>query len=332
MTAFEQISSLPRLNKALLPTPLEYLPNFSVSAGARIYIKRDDLTGHVFGGNKERKLDLIVRDAQIKGSRTLVTVGAPHSNHCRMTAVLGAVCGMNVELIIISESDKLEIQEGNLLLDMMCGAKIHVVKPHQVQDKIDELMQTLDAPYFIAGGGHSVLGLAAYVDAARELKDQCEQQGIVPQHIVVPCGTGTTFAGIVMGCSLLDWKVQVLGYSVARPASRCREAVDEVCRRGEEFLLLPPQSLDYEVNDRFIGSGYGELYPDCVAAMHQIARLDGIIIDPVYNAKTVAGMLSGIKRGDVGGTIVYWNTGGQPAVFIGKYRQSMFSGEMPPEA
>ncbi|OGV52407.1 MAG: hypothetical protein A2017_10850 [Lentisphaerae bacterium GWF2_44_16] len=323
MKIVEKIAAIPHLNKALLPTPLEYLPNLSSSAGTGVYIKRDDLSGHSFGGNKERKLDYIIKDARLQERKTLLTVGAPHSNHCRMTAALGAVYGMKVELIIISAETNLDRDEGNMMLDMLFGANISIVPPQQVQSKIDEMMNSLDAPYFIEGGGHCVLGLIAYIAAAEELKIQCENKGILPEYIVLPCGTGTTLAGIAMGCSLINWDVKVLGISVARSEKRCREEIDSICGRGCDYLQIPQQQMKYEISDRFIGSGYGESYPESVAALKRVAVLEGIILDPIYNAKTMCGLLSGIENGNISGTVIYWNTGGQPALFIDRYSKEL---------
>lgn len=325
MKIFEKIAAIPRLNRVLLPTPLEHLNNLSAACGHVVYMKRDDLSGHCFGGNKERKLDYIIKDAVLQGRRALLTLGAPHSNHCRMTAAMGSAQGMNVELIIISDDAEIDRSEGNMMLDVMFDAKISIVPSPQVQSAIDERMNSVDKPYFIEGGGHCVLGLIAYVAAARELKLQCDAIGLCPEYIVVPCGTGTTLAGIALGCNLLNWDVKVRGMSVARSAVRCGEEVDFICLKGCGYLGIPPRKTEYEVYDRYIGSGYGELYRECADTLVRVAKLESVVLDPVYNAKAMTGMLAEMEAGNISGTVVYWNTGGQPALFIEKYRGHLCS-------
>lgn len=325
MKIFDKIAAIPRLDRVLLPTPLEYLDHLSALCGHTVYMKRDDLSGHCFGGNKERKLDYIIKDAVLNGHRTLLTLGAAHSNHCRMTAAIGSAQGMNVELIIISDNPALDRSEGNMMLDVMFDAKINIVPSLLVQNAIDERMNSIDKPYFIEGGGHCVLGLIAYVAAARELKLQCDGIGLCPEYIVVPCGTGTTLAGIALGCSLMEWDVKVRGISVARSAVRCGEEVDSISLKGCEYLELPPRETEYDIYDQYIGSGYGELYRECTDILFRVAKLESVMLDPVYNAKAMTGMLAEMESGNISGPVVYWNTGGQPALFIEKYRRELCS-------
>jgi len=317
-----KIKNIPKIDSCFLPTPIERLDSVSKIYKNEIFMKRDDLTGHCFGGNKERKLEFIIADALRKKATALVTVGTLQSNHCRMTAAFGNRVGLKTELILIFDGkDNAIPKEGNYLLSKLMSARIHVVTAHEVKDKIEEVLSNLqdngEEPYFIEGGGHNVLGMLGYVHAVKELKSQTEEMGISPDYLVLPTGTGTTQAGLILGGRLFDYDVEVIGISVARGKERCVTEITNIIKQTEDYLDI--DSKDYmqhiKVYDEYIGKGYGILTKESMEALKLMAEREGLMIDPIYNAKAVAGMFDLMSKGNLTGVVIYLNTGGLPALF-----------------
>src|SRR3989344_5654184 len=250
------LASIDRLRLANLPTPLEKMANLSGHVkSAVIYMKRDDQTGHCFGGNKERKLEFILADALKKKASVIVTVGAVQSNHCRATAALSNRMGFKTELILIrSEREKESEKEGNYLLDELMGATIHLVKTDQVQHKIDEVLNCLrqrgERTYFIEGGGHNPLGAISYIYAIKELKAQANGTGETINYLVLPTGTGTTQAGLILGKAMFAWDIKIIGISVSRNKERCISEISAVIRKTEERFKLG--DLDFDLDEEIV--------------------------------------------------------------------------------
>ncbi|MDY6892968.1 MAG: D-cysteine desulfhydrase family protein [Chloroflexota bacterium] len=320
-----RLEEIPRINYCFLPTPLEKLNTVSKMYNCTILIKRDDLTGHCFGGNKERKLEFILADAVKNNATVIVTVGALQSNHCRMTTSIATSLGFKVELILISDGDEELEREGNYFLDVLMGAKIHIVTPNKVQNKIAELMDHLrkngEKPYFIEGGGHNVLGTIGYIYAIEEIKRQTAEIGLTPDCILLPTGTGTTQAGLILGSRLLHYDVEIIGISVARKTERCVTEIATTIRNTGEYLGVDTAHYDsyIRVYDEYIGQAYGIPTGASMETLQLMAHKEGLILDPIYNAKAAAGMFNLISKGELSGNVIYWNTGGLPALFTEKY-------------
>lgn len=317
-----KINEIPRINSCFLPTPLEKLDNLSKIYKNDIFMKRDDLTGHCFGGNKERKLEFIMADAVKKKTTVIVTVGTLQSNHCRMTVSFSNKMGLKTELIAIEkeESEK----NGNYLLCELMNATVHKVKVNEVEGKIKELMINLknqgERPYFIEGGGHSVLGTLGYIHAVKELKKQTKEMKITPDYIVLPTGTGTTQAGLILGRDIFDYDVEIVGISIARKKERCINEITSIVKETEKYLDIKPKNnnLHVKIYDEYIGEGYGIPSEKSVNAVKLLAEKEGTVIDPIYNAKSMAGMLDLISKQEIRGTVIFLNTGGMPNVFSKK--------------
>ncbi|OGV38350.1 MAG: hypothetical protein A2020_08205 [Lentisphaerae bacterium GWF2_45_14] len=317
-----KLEEIPRIKSAFLPTPLEYLPNLSAYfKNCRIWMKRDELTGHCFGGNKERKLEYILADAQAKNADSVVTVGALQSNHCRMTVSMARKLGIKTELILIRENEeKIQPQpEANYFLDIFMGAEIHIVARDAVQSKIDSVMGALRSanrnPYFIESGGHNALGAMGYVNAFLELQKQLSKINEKADHIIFPTGTGTTHAGLAAGALISGFKGKINGISVARKSERCLQETEAVLQQIMSILNSSFSSGDLSVYDEYVGNGYGLLYDECIDSMKLLADTEGTVLDPVYNAKAFHGMADLIKNDRLSGNIIYINTGGLPGIF-----------------
>lgn len=319
------IGNLPRVRLAHLPTPLEEAPRLSEHLGGpRIFIKRDDLTGLAFGGNKARKLELLMADAQQRGCDVVVTAGQLQSNHARMTAAAARVLGMRAVLVLGGPEP--EAYQGNLLLDNILGAELRFVDTTEayvqdavMQDTARDCERLGHRPYVIPRGGSNALGAAAYLAAFGEFAQQCNTMGIRPTAVVHASGSGGTQAGLVSGAVLGGGGVRVIGISVGPSREVCAHRVRGIVAEMNERLGLGfrMHTDDVIVHDEFVGPGYAVLTPACVDAIRLLARTEGVLLDPVYTGKAMAGLVGLIRQGRLGrdDTVVFWHTGGQPALF-----------------
>lgn len=313
---------LPRLQIAHLPTPVEPLSRLSQTLeGPDLFVKRDDQTGLAFGGNKTRKLEFLIAQAQEHGARTLITAGAIQSNHCRQTAAAAARFGYDCLLVLAGE--KPSQPSGNLLLDFLVGAEIVWTTRENRDETLDlTFREAEDAdrePYLIPYGGSNPYGAAAYVFAVKEMFDQ----GYQPDYIVFPSSSGGTQAGLVVGSRLIGFKGRVLGISVDEPASilqpRVANLANQTAKLLEEETTFHPE--DILVNDDYLGEGYGVMGSPEKEAIHLFAMSEGLLLDPVYTGRAAAGMISLIRKGffQAGQSILFWHTGGTPALFARQY-------------
>ena len=323
---------LPELNRfplAQLPTPLEEMPRLRAALqeelGNRsvplLLVKRDDQTGLATGGNKTRKLELLVAEAQAKGADTLVTTGAPQSNHCRQTAAAAARAGMACTLVLGGNAPML--QGGNLLLDRLFGAQIVFAgsadRLQVMQQVADELTASGRRPYVITYGGSNPVGAAAYALAMAELLGQCYAAGTAPDHIVFTSSSGGTQAGMVVGAHALKSAVQIHGISNDLDQAALVSLLLDLGQRTADFLQLDLTLTrqDFIVHDEYRGGGYGVLGAPEREAIGLLARCEGLLADPVYTGRALAGLLDMIRRGHFreDETVVFWHTGGLPAIF-----------------
>jgi D-cysteine desulfhydrase family pyridoxal phosphate-dependent enzyme len=321
---------IPRVRLAQLPTPLEPMDRFSAwLGGPRVLVKRDDLTGLALGGNKARKLEYLCGEAQARGCDVLVTGGGAQSNHARMTAAAANRLGFECHLAVGGKEPS--VYSGNLLLDRVLGATLHFTGAdsyYEVESAIEKVAAQLAAdgrrPFAMPIGGASVTGAAAYVWAADELRAQVGGDGYEQvDWVVVADGSGGTHAGLLAG---LGGRARVLGVDVGT-----RPDLDDVIPRlaGETAARAgrdaPTDDLVLD-HDRF-GDGYGAITDAALEAIERVAALEGVVLDPVYTGKGMAGLIAAAREGRIGAgdTVAFWHTGGAIALFARRYAD-LFSG------
>lgn len=323
-----QLARFPRHSLGHLPTPLE--PMHRLAAHLResgpvpnLWVKRDDCTGLATGGNKTRKLEFLVGDAIAGGADVLVTQGATQSNHARQTAAAAALAGMRCEILLESriERDEEYEQSGNVLLERILGATIAARLPRgsdmqrAMEHRASELTEKGLVPYLIPGGGSNPVGALGYVACALELATA----PVRIDWIVHASGSGGTQAGLVAGLWGSRATIPVLGISVRASATEQRSAVHELAAETLRHLGVTDElPLDtVQVDDRFVGDGYGVPTKPMRDAVELVARTEGILLDPVYSGKAMAGLLALIGEGKFrpDDNVVFVHTGGTSALF-----------------
>jgi D-cysteine desulfhydrase family pyridoxal phosphate-dependent enzyme len=316
--------NLPRIKIAQLPTPIEPLPRLGAELGGlRLLVKRDDQTGLALGGNKTRKLEYLMAEAQANGARSVLSTGAVQSNHCRQTAAAAARLGLSCTLVLAG--DPPDAPSGNLQLDQLLGAKILYATREQRDQRLEQAFEEAwsagQRPYLVPYGGSNPTGAAAYAYALQELL----QQELHPDWIVFASSSGGTQAGLVAGAHLLGYPGRILGISVDEPATVLQTRVAELASETAERLGKPRQfsSAEIMINDDYLGGGYGVLGPEEIEAIQLFARREGLLLDPVYTGRAAAGLIDLARKGffKAGETVLFWHTGGTPALFAEKYRE-----------
>lgn len=315
--------NIPRLNFAHLPTAIEELPRLSETLGGpRLFIKRDDQTGLAFGGNKTRKLEFLVAEARDQGAKTLISGGAMQSNHCRQTAAAAARFGFDCTLVLTGEMpDK---PSANLLLDELFGAKIVAVPDRKDRDRI--LQETFDnsvtegkKPYLVPYGGSSPTGALGYALAM----DEFMKQNVQADWIVFGTSSGGTHAGLVLGQRVFGYKGRVLGISIDESEQWLKSHVSKLASNASEKMgeRIGFTQADILANADYCGAGYGVLTGAEREAVKLFAKYEGLLLDPVYTGRAAAGMIDLIRKGffKKDETVLFWHTGGQPALFADKY-------------
>jgi D-cysteine desulfhydrase family pyridoxal phosphate-dependent enzyme len=317
------IHSLPRFPLATLPTPLDELPRLSQELGARVLMKRDDLTGFALGGNKARKLEFLIADALAENADVVVTGGGVQSNHIRTTAAAARKAGLDaVGIFFASQRGE---RNGNLLLDEILGAQLIYFNANKneteraIETVCDDLRAQGRKPYLIPVGGSTKRGCVAYMLAVEELQAQLRAQNIQPDAIVITTGSCGTHAGILAGVKFFGMNAPVHGITVSRPVEECRARIARLMHETAQFIehALPLDDAEIIVHGEYIGEAYAKITPEARSAIYRVAQLEGIFLDPVYTAKTMAGLFDLIRRGVLkrDSTIVFWHTGGTPGLF-----------------
>lgn len=326
----------PRVSLAALPTPLHELPRLRDALGGagrspRILVKRDDLTGLAGGGNKARKLEFLVADALREAATVLVTTGGAQSNHARMMAAAGRMVGLGSSLVLTAETDAPDVQ-GNLLLDHLFGAEVHLILagddprlatgPDEAE-KVAEVVAALrgrgERPYVIPIGGSNPLGALGYVAGTFELVAQLQAAHERPARLYVAAGSWGTAAGLLLGARLADAPYRVRGVAVSGGDPARSERAAEIANGAAQLVGSPVRlsAGDFEVDQSQIGPGYGLATPACLEAISLVARTEGILLDPVYTGKAMAGLLTDIRAGAIlpSESVVFLHTGGLPGIF-----------------
>lgn len=327
------LARFPRLSLGHFPTPLEALPNLSrYLGGPHIYIKRDDCTGLATGGNKTRKLEFLLADALQQKADVIITQGATQSNHVRQTIAAAAKLGLQAQVLLerrVSDFGDDYQHSGNILLDNLLGGTIvsHLPAGTDMQQAMEHLAQTLreqgKRPYIIPGGGSNPIGALGYVACAQELLYQSSQQQLRIDHVVHATGSTGTQAGLVTGLTASNSGIPVLGISVRATKDQQEQNVHHLAQRTWELLGLKGE-IPREVvvaNGDYVGAGYGLPTESMLEALRLSAQLEGILLDPVYSGKGMAGLIDLIRRGHFSprDNVVFIHTGGSAGLF--GYRQ-----------
>jgi len=322
------LSRLPRVKLAsVLPTPLEELPRFSAAVGGPpIYIKRDDLTGLGYGGNKTRMLEFSLAEALRHDADVIVTGAGVQSNYCRQMAAACARLGLELHLLLrpIREVDHHQVQ-GNHLLQRLFGAKCTILpdadpekQGKAILARMEELKKQGRRPYWPRQADTVDIDALAYAESALEIAQQSRAQGISPSHVYL-AALDTTQSGVVLGLRFVESQIRVKGFSPFEKWPQRFENMARIANQGAARLGLRMEfkAGDFDNDDSQVGERYGIPTPQGLEALRLLARTEGILLDPVYTSKAVAGLIAEVRAGKLGRDrpVVFLHTGGSPAIF-----------------
>ncbi|MBK9034323.1 MAG: D-cysteine desulfhydrase family protein [Myxococcales bacterium] len=308
-------------------TPLEPLPRTSAALGVEVLVKRDDLTGAELTGNKVRKLEFLVAEAEDQGADTLITCGGEQSNHARATALAAARRGLRCRLVLRTDDpDRPPAATGNILLDRLAGATIRWISRPDWARRTELMAAEADAvraeggrPYVIPEGGSNATGSWGYVAAAGELADDLATLPARPTTILYACGSGGTGAGLVLGARLHGLTARIAGVNVCDDRAYFVRTIGRICADMIERWALPATITadDIELVDGHVGLGYARSRPEELATIRDLCRRDGLVLDPVYTGKAFHGIVTELARDPArfGERIVFVHTGGVFGLF-----------------
>lgn len=311
----------PHIAIARTPTPIQDLPVLSAELGVHLRSKRDDLTGAGLSGNKVRKLEYLLAEAEAQGADTIITCGGEQSNHCRATAIAAAERHLKSVLLLRTEDpSRPPAAEANILLDRLVGAEIRWVSREQYKRRAElfvEVANELRAkgrkPYVVPEGGSNPLGSWGYIRAVEELAEQLGKASREPLTLVYAAGSGGTGAGLILGVKLLDLPWRVVGVNVCDDRDYFVRVIGEICEASIERFGLPFAFSRDEIDiiDGYVGLGYAKSRPEELALLRDVAHKEGLILDPVYSGKAMFGLANELRAGrDLGKQIVFFHTGG----------------------
>lgn len=322
------LARFPRVRLAHLPTPLEKLDRLSKELGGpEIWIKRDDCTGLSTGGNKTRKLEFLMAEAQAQCAECVMTQGATQSNHARQTAAFAAKLGMDCHLLLEDRTGYSEVaytQNGNVLLDVLHGASFETREAGldmnaELEKAAEQRRADGQAVYTIPGGGSNPTGALGYVNCALELIAQVNDRSLKIDHIVHATGSAGTQAGLVVGLKAMNTDIPLLGIGVRAPKEKQEESVFNLALSTAEKLGCEGvvKRADVVANTDYVGQGYGLPASDTLEAIRMFAQLESILLDPVYSGKGAAGLIDLIRKGHFAKNekVVFLHTGGSAALF-----------------
>jgi D-cysteine desulfhydrase family pyridoxal phosphate-dependent enzyme len=332
------LSRLPRFPLAHLPTPLQEAARLREALGGpaacpRILIKRDDLTGLAFGGNKVRKLEFLVGDALARRATVLITAGAAQSNHARATAAAAVAAGLS-SVLVLAADDPEPLLQGNLLLDRMLGAEIRIVptgtdRAAAMDGIAEELTDRGETPYVIPVGGSNETGAAGYLTMVLELRDQLAELGAEPSRIYFASGSSGTQAGITLGVKALGLPCEPYAIMDSPFPEDARTRTLEIANRAAELVGDPTRltEADFAYDEGYFGEAYGVPTSAGDEAIRLMARTEAIFLDPVYTGKALSGLIDHVRTGRVSPdqTVVFVHTGGNVAIFAHAQRMARIS-------
>jgi L-cysteate sulfo-lyase len=323
-----KLARFPRIRITHAPTPLEPMPRLTaLLGGPSLWIKRDDCTGLATGGNKTRKLEYLMADALARGADTVITQGATQSNHARQTAAIAAKLGLHCHLILEDRTGYRHDDyrnSGNVLLDRLFGAHLSEVAAGTAMDEaMAQLAERLRSegrkPYVIPGGGSNAIGALGYVTCALELAEQANNAGLAIDTLVTATGSAGTQAGLVAGLEGARAGIPVLGIGVRAPKAAQEEKVFQLAVQTAELLGVAGAVAREAVvaNCDYVGEGYGVPTPGMIEAVTTLARAEGILLDPVYSGKAMAGLIDLVRKGQLrkGQNVVFLHTGGAVGLY-----------------
>jgi D-cysteine desulfhydrase len=331
VTQTQKVDYPPRIKLAHIPTPLQKMVRLSQKLGVEMFFKRDDSTGSELSGNKIRKLEFILAEAISQEADTVITCGGAQSNHCRATALAAAGIGLKSLLLLRTpDPDNPPPAEGNILLDRLAGAEIVWITPDEYkrrdaffQKSAEQLLSQGRKPYIIPEGGSNALGAWGYIGALNELStqlDELNRGGNGFGTVISATGSGGTTAGLLLASKLLDLNVRVVGINVCDDRDYFLKKIGSIC--SDFFRRFAPQSVgditsELDIVDGYVGRGYALSQPEELKAIRDLARLEGVILDPVYTGKAFFGMLSELEKNpeSFGDRIVFIHTGGLFGLF-----------------
>ena len=323
---------LPHISLGFLPTPLEPMPGLTKALGGpRLFIKRDDQTGLAGGGNKTRKLEFARAEALRQGADTLITVGGVQSNHCRQTAAAAARCGLRC--IVVLRGHPPAARNGNLLLDYLLGARV-VFSGDRTREEVAEAVAKAETaaghrPCLIPVGASNEVGAVGFVAAMEELNTQLKERDLRVDRVVFASSSFGTQAGLCVGAKAIGFEGQLTAIAIDSSREELQAgvaaiAVPTISRLG---LALSVASDEVVAYDGYLGAGYAVMGEPEREAIALVARTEGILLDPVYTGRAMAGMIDLIRKREFGKneTIVFWHTGGAAALFA--YAEQLLEGE-----
>jgi len=302
------------LSLARRPTPVQRLERMSRELSVELWVKRDDLTGFGLSGNKVRKLEYLLADAQARGADTVITCGGIQSNHARATAVAARQLGLRPVLLLRGEEP--EVRDGNLLLDGLLGAEVRWCTQQAYRERRGPLMEEMAddlraggaRPYVIPEGGSNGLGALGFVAAAEELREQAGRF----DHVVVAVGSGGTLAGLAMGPDI----GRLHGVAVCDDRQTFVQIAQRIGAEAAEFgARLPPVGARWDVVEGYQGPGYGIATEGVWRAIAAMAQVEGLLLDPVYTGKAWHALCAEARAGRIGGRVLLWHTGGAFGLF-----------------
>lgn len=315
---------VPREKFCLLPTPIHKMQRLSEEIGkVNIFVKRDDLTGIAFGGNKNRKLEFLLADAKAKGADVVLTEGALTSNHCLQTAACSAKLAMKCELVL-SDAASGEKITGNILLNQILDTQIHrVSKGEDRKLKMEERAKILSSegkiPYIIPTGGSNRIGIFGYITCMKEIAAQSKEMNIKFDYFIFGTGSAGTQAGLVAGKLLYYPAIEILGINVGDNREEIISATKKIIEQFEKdwSIQIGLKDSDIIVKDGYFGEGYGIASPALVETVKLVAKLEGIFLDPVYNGKAMVGLKDLIRTEKIpkDSNVLFLHSGGGPAIF-----------------
>lgn len=327
------LADFPKFALAHLPTPLEPLERLRAELAKThqpvpwLYIKRDDCTGLALGGNKTRKLEFLIGEALAGKATAIISEGGLQSNHVRQTAAAAAKAGLACHLVLdhaVPVTTEIYRNNGNLLLDRVLGATVHLCDAGEKRAaRIARLIDTLGAkgetPFYIPTGGSNATGSLGYAAAALELLQQAQERDIRIDHVVVASGSGGTQAGLILGMAMAGGDVPILGIDIDDDPEHVLGLVREITQAAAEKagLRAAIPSSAFQLAPGYAAPGYGQPNPGMIEAVQMLARREGIVLDPVYTGKAMAGLIDLIREGRFGAdeTVVFIHTGGAPGLF-----------------
>lgn len=319
------LTGFPKLNLGFFPTPLVELKALSKAlSGPRLFMKRDDLTGLAFGGNKTRKLEFLIGEAAAGGCDTVITGGAEQSNHCRQTAAAAAACGLECHLVLGGEAPSKP--NGNLLLDMLFNARIHWTGPFRRGEKIPDIFEDLRSkgkkPYIIPYGGSNATGAMGFVNAVQELANQAAELNTSFTHLIFASSSGGTQSGLMVGARLFNQHHRILGVGIDKGEPGDPPLLEQIPDLANQIALRLSTAAEFTTDDvtllnDYLGDGYGVAGEPEKEAISLTAELEGILLDPVYTGRAMGGLIDLIRKKEFssGDRVLFWHTGGGPALF-----------------